>query len=47
MMTAHSHSNFEKALKKNKGKNGKGEPGDFDAAAGDMMDFLRRLGWLQ
>jgi len=31
----------------NKGKNGKGEPGDFDAAAGDMMDFLRRLGWLQ
>jgi len=25
---------------------GKGEPGDFDAAAGDMMDFLHRLGWL-
>ncbi len=25
---------------------GKGEPGDFDAAAGNMMDFLHRLGWL-
>lgn len=25
---------------------GKGEPGDFDAAADDMMAFLRRLGWL-
>jgi acetyl esterase/lipase len=30
----------------NKGKGGKGEPGDFDAAAGDMMEFLGRLGWL-
>jgi acetyl esterase/lipase len=25
---------------------GKGEPGDFDASAGDMMDFLHRIGWL-
>jgi acetyl esterase/lipase len=25
---------------------GKGEPGDFDASATDMMDFLHRLGWL-
>jgi acetyl esterase/lipase len=25
---------------------GKGEPGDFDTAAGDMMGFLHRLGWL-
>jgi acetyl esterase/lipase len=25
---------------------GKGEPGDFDASASDMMDFLHRLGWL-
>ena len=25
---------------------GKGEPGDFDAAADDMMAFLHRLGWL-
>jgi len=25
---------------------GKGQPGDFDAAAGHMLDFLRRLGWI-
>ena len=26
---------------------GKGEPGDFDAAAQQMTDFLHRLGWLE
>jgi acetyl esterase/lipase len=25
---------------------GKGQPGDFDASAGNMIDFLKRLGWI-